>query len=490
MSRRARLAGFFAPVLLLGGCAAGPDYRPPAPPDAKSFLPAEPATTRTQTAPAPPETPGPKFLLDAPPARWWTLFGAPEIGELVQAAVANNPDVAAAEAALVQSRELLYAQRGAFLPSVAAQFQGSRQRNSATLAPPLSSNATIYSLYTPQLTVSYAPDLFGGVRRQVEAGAAREQAQEAQRDAAYLTLTSNVVQAAVQIASLQEQVEIQTADIEEARRLLALVQRQAALGQVSGADVATQETALAQARQALQPLARQLAQERDLLTMLLGRRPEQTNLPALRLSSLLAPLDLPLGMPSELVARRPDIRAAEANLHAASAQVGIAAAARLPSLTLTANYGASAGRLSELSDPANRMWGLAADLVQPVFQGGALRHQQRAAEAGYRQAQAQYRSIVLQAFQNVADSLQALQQDAQGLAAARASEAAATRALRIAERQLAVGEVSASTLLGAEQAFQQARLSLVQARTAQLTDTIALFQALGAGEPWRGGAVR
>ena len=474
-----------AAILLLGGlaagCAAGPDYHSPAPPQVSAFSPSMAKRTGEAADPA-----GAAQTFDAGktlPAEWWRLFASPQIDALVKEAIANNPDLSAAKSALVQSRELLRVQRAAYLPTVGANFDGQRARNSATIAPPLADNASIYNLYTAQVTISYAPDVFGGVRRQVEAARARVQAADAQADAAYLTLTSNVVQAALQIASLRAQISANGEAIVAERRLLDILRLQERLGEVSAAEVATQESALTQAQQALPPLARQLAAERDLLAILLGRYPAEGSSADIDIASLQLPRDVPVSVPAELVRHRPDVRAAEANLHAASAQIGIAAAARLPSFSLGADGGSNAARIAALTSASNGFWSLTAGVAQPIFQGGALRHQQRAAEAGYAQALAQYRSTALSAYQGVADALQALQVDADALQLAVAADRAATKALQVVEARERSGEVGAAALYTAQQAVQQTRIALIQARTSRFTDTVALFQALGAG-PW------
>jgi NodT family efflux transporter outer membrane factor (OMF) lipoprotein len=468
-------------LLLLCACAVGPDFHKPAPPQVASFAPAT-AAPPAQGADARKIVPG----MDIP-GQWWTLFRSPALDAIVKQAIANNADVAAAEAALRQEQEQLYAQRGAFLPTVGLNLNAARARNSATIAPPLASNASIYNLFTPQVTVSYTPDVFGGLHRQAEAAAARADAQAFQTRAVYLTLTSNVVQAALQEASLREQIAATREIVASETKLLQLMQQQHAAGQISGADVAAQQTALAQAEQSLPPLQKQLAQEQDLLSVLGGRYPAEGPSGTIEISALQLPLQVPVGLPSALVERRPDVLAAEANLHVASAQVGVATAARLPLLTLTANGGSAAERLADLASSPNLFWTLAGGLAQPIFQGGALMHQQKAAEAAYDQARAQYRSTVLQAFQNVADTLQALELDDESLRAATRAEEAASRALTIAQKQVQLGETSALSVLNAEQAFHQASISLIQARTARYTDTVALFQALGAGD-WKGQA--
>jgi NodT family efflux transporter outer membrane factor (OMF) lipoprotein len=453
----------------------GPDFHRPAPPEVSSFVP-----PGAEHAPASADSQRIVQGMDIP-ARWWTVFHSQELDALVAEALAHNPDTAAAEAALRQARELLYAQRGALLPTVSANLQALRSRTSATLAPTPANNAQAYSLITPQVVVAYTPDVFGGLRRQVEGAAARAEAQQYQTEAAYLTLTSNVVQAALVESSLREQIAATRGVIDDETRILALLRRQHDAGQVSGADVAAQETALAQAEQTLPPLEKQLAQERDLLAILCGRFPAQGPSGTVEILGLSLPHEVPAGLPSALVERRPDIRAAEANLHAASAAVGVAAAARLPQITLGANGGSAASSLAGLTNSSNLFWQVAGEVAQPIFEGGQLKHQERAARAAYDQAREQYRSTVLSAFQNVADAMQALELDDESLAAAVLADKAAARSLEISKKQVELGEVSAIQVLNAEQASHQARIALIQARAARYADTVALFQALGAG---------
>ncbi len=470
-----RLALIAGAALSLSGCMVGPNFQRPAPPVVASFLPKDAAR--------PPANAGSQQIVQGMdiPARWWTVFHSPELDALVAQALANNADVAAAEAALRNAKELLYAQRGALYPTVSAGFQALGARTAATLAPPNADNSQTYSLFTPQVTVSYTPDVFGGVRRQIEGAAARAESQKFQTEAAYLTLASNVVQAALLESSLREQIKATHDIIAVETQLLALMKKQHDVGQISGADMAAQETALAQAEQSLPPLEKQLAQQRDLLAILGGRFPAEGPAGAVDISSLALPHEVPAGLPSSLVERRPDIRAAEANLHAASAAVGVAAAARLPAITLGAQGGSAASTIGGLASSSNLFWQLTGDVAQPIFDAGQLKHQQKAAEAAYDQAREQYRSTVLQAFQNVADAMQALQLDDEGLNAAALAEKAAARSLEISSKQVRLGEVSAVSVLNAEQAYHQARIGLIQAKAARYSDTVALFQALGAG---------
>ena len=472
LRRAALLAGS---VLALAGCTVGPNFERPEPPKVASFVPAG-------AAPAPASADAQQIVqgMDIP-ARWWTVFHSAELDTLVAQALASNPDVASAEAALSQARELLYAQRGALLPTVAANVQALRTRTSATLAPTPANNAQTYTLYTPQVTVSYTPDVFGGIHREIEGAAARAESQRYQTEAAYLTLTSSVVQAALLDSSLREQI-VATHDIVDVEtQLLGLLKRQHDAGQISGADLAAQETALAQAEQSLPPLEKQLVQQRDLLAILGGRFPAEGPSATVDISGLTLPHQVPAGLPSSLVERRPDIRAAVANLHAASAAIGVAVAARLPAITLSASGGSAAAGLGGLASSPNLFWQVAGEVAQPIFDGGQLKHQQKAAEAAYDQAREQYRSTVLQAFQNVADAMQALQLDGEALNAAVLAETSAARSLEISKTQVQLGEVSAISVLNAEQAYHQARIALIQAQAARYSDTVALFQALGAG---------
>ena len=302
--------------------------------------------------------------------------------------------------------------------------------------------------------------------------------------AAHLTLTSNVVQAAIQLASIQAQVDAARELVDIAAKMTETVRYQQTKGYASGVDLAGQQSQLAAAQAALPPLMKQLEQQQHLLAILAGAFPADAPAQSFTLDSLNLPADLPVSLPSTLVEQRPDIRQAEANLHAASAAIGIAAANRLPNIQLTASVGATGlDQIGNTFAAGNGFWGLGAEITQPIFQGGALMHQERAARDLYTQASAQYRSTVLTAFQNVADSLTAIQRDAEALKAAAAARDAAKTTLDLSQRQYSAGYANYVTLLTAEQAYQQAISALAQAEAARLTDTAALFQALGGG--WR-----
>jgi NodT family efflux transporter outer membrane factor (OMF) lipoprotein len=347
---------------------------------------------------------------------------------------------------------------------VAANFSASRQRQSGQIAPTLNSNAFLYNLFTPQVSVSYVPDVFGLNRRTVESLQAQEQAVRFQMVATYTTLTSNVVVTAIQESSLQLQIDATRELIDSNSRAVKILQYQFAKGYASRLDLAAQESQLAQVEATLPPLLKQLAQQRDLLAVLTGRFPNQDPVEQFDLSALQLPQDLPVSLPSALVEQRPDVLQAEANLHDASAKIGIAVANRLPNIVLTANAGSSAAAINQLFTAGTGFWGLGASATAPIFQGGTLLHQERAAKAAYTEAAEQYRSTVLTA----------------------AAADAAKVTLDLARRQWQDGYAGYLALLSAEQADQQSRINLVQARASRLADTAALFQALGGGWWHRG----
>ncbi|SHN39627.1 efflux transporter, outer membrane factor (OMF) lipoprotein, NodT family [Duganella sacchari] len=457
----------------LTGCAAGPDF----------VRPAAPAVDR-YTAEALPEVADQRYTLGQDvPSQWWTLFGSDELNALVEAALAANPDLQAAEAGLRAARETAAAQRGTLWPSVDLHFQPTRQKIANPLASPAASGVSLYSLHTAQLNIGYTPDVFGGSRRAMEAVDAQTDVTRFQRDAARLSLTSNLVLAAITEASLHAQLDATTALVENARQQLDAVRKQQGAGQLGAADVAAQEALLAQMEATLPPVEKQLAQQRDLLSVLAGRLPGAGVTQRLAFAALRLPEQLPLSLPARLIEQRPDIRAAEAELHAASAQIGAAKAARLPDISLSATLGSAALSTGTLFKAGNGFWSIGADLVQPLFHGGALKHQQLAAEASYDQAAAQYRSVVLTAFQDVADTLHAIEADSRSLRALASAEQAAGRSLAIARRQWQAGAVGHPVVLQAEQAYQQALLARIQAQAVRYADTVALFQALGGG--WR-----
>ena len=470
-------------LTFVSGCAVGPNFEPPAPPDVTGYtqerLPAQTASAAVAGGAAQ------RFLRDRDiPGEWWTLFHSRALKAVVEEALRNNPDLQAAQAALRVARENFYAGQGAFYPSVDGTFAGSRQKPGISGPPDDStsiSNAPTFNLFTGQVSVSYSPDVFGGTRRAVESLQAQAENQRFALEAAYLTLTANIVVAAVQEASLRGQIEATQQIIKIGSDVLVLLRKQRSLGAIAELDVVAQEAALAQIEQSLSPLQRQLEQQRHLLAALVGRLPSQELAEKFLLAALHLPRDLPLSLPSSLVEQRPDIRAAQANLQSASAQIGVAIANRLPNITLTANVGSSAVAIEQLLTPQTGFWALAGGVAQPIFRGGALLHRELAARAAFDQAASQYRSTVITAFQNVADTLSALRTDAVALQKAVVAERASGRTLSITRQRMELGDINYLALLSAQQSYQQALLNLVQAKANRFADTAALFQALGGG---------
>ncbi len=478
------IAAISAAVALFTGCAVGPNFQRPAPPEISGYT-SHPLSATTATA----DIPGgeeQRFVYGMNiPKQWWELFKSEPLNALIENSLKANPSIGAAKAALRQAQENVAAQVGSYYPAVQAGYSASRTKDSGTLSPALSTGQNPYTLHTAQVNVGFVPDVFGGNRRQVESLQAQADFQRFQLEAAYLTLTSNVVAAVIQESSLRAQISATESIIQIETDMLNQLRKQFEVGYVAGSDVAAQEAALAQVQQTLPPLHKQLAQNRDQLIALAGRFPNNDLEEKFELSALSLPQEIPVSLPSKLVEQRPDVRAAEEQLHSASAQVGVAIAAMVPNITLSADLGNTATAINQLFTSGTSFWSLAAHLTQPIFQGGTLLHRKRAAEAGLDEAEAQYRSTVIAAFQNVADTLHALESDADALKAAAAYEQAAKRSLDLVHKQFEVGYVKYLSLLSAEQAYQQAEINLVQARTNRFVDTAALFMALGGGW-WNG----
>lgn len=473
-----------AVLVLLAGCAVGPNFKEPAAPNVSGYtakpLSAVVGTTNVASGQAQYFVQGMDIS-----GQWWTLFHSKPLNDLIERSLTNNPNIKAAQAALIIARENVLAQRGAYWPNVTAGLSASRQEQSEVLAPvpnyPTTTAEFTYDLFTPQVSVSYVPDVFGVNRRTVESLQAQENLARFQWIAADIALSANVVSAAIQEASLRAQIDATRRMIAINTNMLRVLRSQFAGGYTSKLAVAAQEAQLAQAEAALPPLLTQLAQQRDLLAVLAGAFPTEDLPEKFKLSNLQLPEELPVSLPSKLVEQRPDVRQAEENLHYACAQIGIAIANRLPNITLTANAGSTALQLDQLFASGTGFWGIGAAATAPVFEGGTLLHRERAAKAAYLQAAAQYRSTVLTAFQNVADTLNALQHDGDAVRTAAAAADAAKVTLDLTQRQLQTGYTDYLSALSAELDYQQALITLVQAQANRYSDTAALFLALGGG---------
>jgi NodT family efflux transporter outer membrane factor (OMF) lipoprotein len=478
------------------GCAVGPRWNVAKPPADAGYSPA-PLSATTASA----EVHGgdaQRFVSGRDLAfEWWQLFECNALNALIAQAFKANPTVASAQAALAQAQEMVRAQRGFFYPTVAAGFQGERvkvagnntqsssigiQGNGDNLGqPPQAAVPLYYKFYTAQLSVGFVPDVFGANRRQVESLQAQSEEQRFALEATYITLASNVAAAAIQEASVRAQIQATREIIAADDQSLKILEDQFRLGYAMRIDVAAQEAALAQAETLLPPLQTQLEQTRDLIRALVGNLPNRDVAETFGLDALQLPPELPLSLPAKIIEQRPDVRAAEALLHAANAQVGVALAAMLPQFSIAGTLGGAADQIPWLFRGGGSFWTITGGVTQPVFEGGTLLHTKRAADAALKQAAAQYRSTVLAAYQNVADSLHASLCDAETLAGAVEAENASKTAYDLTRRQMEVGYVNSLALLSAETAYSQALLARVQAQATRYGDTIALFQALGGG---------
>src|ERR1700681_130690 len=452
LTRTALLGAILASI---SGCAVGPNFAPPAAPDVDGYVRGRLASPNPGSDP--PRVVGQHFVTGADvSARWWSAFRSPLLNELVKQAVDHNPNLQAAEAAIKVAKYNALAQRGLFFP----QVTGNSTSSSVLVANPgqvpsipTEGPQTEFSLVTNQLTVAFVPDIWGANVRASESLDAVAEQQLFQLEAAYLALTSNVVTGAIQEASLRGQIAATERIIGIERNLLDILKRQNSFGQAAQADVLAQDAALAAAEELLPPLEKQLSVQRDLLTALAGQFSANEIEQKFDLAHLKLPTNLPISLPSKLVDQRPDVRAAEANMHAASAQVGVTIAARLPNLLLSANGGSSGYNFAQAFTPGTGFYTVAASVTAPIFDGFTLYNKQKAAEAALEQAEAQYRATVITAFQNVADALRALQADARAIKAAVHAEDTAKASLDIVQKQLSAGQVNLLSLLTAQQAY-------------------------------------
>lgn len=465
--------------LSVAGCAVGPDFHTPKAPATSHYtdksLPAKTVGTKTGGGKAQ------HFQANQDiPAQWWQLFHSKSLNALITQGLANSPTLDAAQAALRQAQENLRANIGSGLfPTISTQLAASREQgNNASLG---ISTARLFNLYNASVSVAYNLDVFGGTRRYLEQLRATVDYQQFQWEATYLTLTANIVTTAVAEASLRAQISATETLVRAQEDALHIIQKQFQLGGVSQVDVLLQQSLLAQTRATLPPLQKSLAQFRNSLAVLVGSLPSEAYLPIFHLSDLTLPGKLPVSLPSKLVQQRPDVRAAEALLHQASAAVGVATANRLPQIALTGAYGYSSNQSHLLFEPNASFWSLGGQLTQTVFDAGSLKAKQSAAVAAYDQAAAQYRQTVLQAFQNVADSLQAIQIDAQTLKAESEAEKAAHASFILVQQQYKLGAANYLAYLDAERIYEQTHIARIQAQAARYADTAALFQALGGG---------
>jgi NodT family efflux transporter outer membrane factor (OMF) lipoprotein len=497
-----RTALLVAGAAFASSCAVGPNFHKPGAPANAGYAPAPLPEASSSAEVHGGETQHYIAGRDIP-FEWWELFESKALNSLIDKAFKANPTIAAAQAALAQAQETVRAQQGYFFPSIGATYQAERHKISGNLtndqAPGVQGNGDnlsaplqtpgvapytaplYYNFQTAELTVGFVPDVFGSNRRQVESLVAQADAQRFALEATYITLASNVVAAAIQEASLRAQIRATQEIIAADEKALQILRDQFRLGQAMRIDVAAHETALAEAKATLPPLQLEFEETRDLIRALVGNLPNDDVPETFELDALQLPPEMPLSLPAKIIEQRPDVRAAEAALHAANAQVGVAVAAMLPQFPITGSYGGNADQFSWLFRSGGPFWNLVGDVTQPIFQGGTLLHRKRAAQQALKQAAAQYQSAVITAYQNVADTLHASLSDAEALAAEVDAENAAKVTYDLTRRQMEAGYVNYLTLLSAETAYQQALLGRVQAQATRYGDSVALFQALGGG---------
>ena len=467
---------------VLAACAVGPNFKAPEAPRNAGFLPAGQLPAETQAAPLPGGE-AQRFVdgMDIP-GQWWTLFQSAQLNALIGRALANSPTLQAAQAALRQANETAAAQRGGYYPSVSGTLESQRQKGSgAAFGIAGFPSSYFYNLQTASVNVSYTLDAFGGTRRQVEALQAQAEYQQFALEASYLTLTSNIVTAAINEASLRAQIDATDAIARSQQRQLDILKIRFTAGGASKADVLQQQATLQGTLASLPALRSQLAQQRNQLAAYVGSLPSDYSGTEFTLDSLNLPQDVPVSLPSKFVEQRPDVREYSALLHQATAQIGVATANMLPQITLTASYGQDASTWSHLFSPGSNVFSLIGALTQPIFKGGQLVHQRRAAVAAAQEAAANYQATVITAFQNVSNTLYALQADADALAAQTSAERAAADSAALVQAQFKSGGASFVQVLSAEQTQQTAAVALVKARAQRFADTAALFQALGGG---------
>ncbi|HXC10840.1 MAG TPA: efflux transporter outer membrane subunit [Steroidobacteraceae bacterium] len=461
----------------LASCAVGPNFHQPKPPDTSAYL-----HPTSDTAPVQAEkqdvqnvSPGAELA-----GEWWQLFHSPQLDEVVRTSITGSPTLRAANATLAQAREEVTVARGAFLPSVSATA-GAQRSGAGAGAVRSSGTGTTGNLYSIGLSTSYSPDIFGGTRRAVEQQQALADFQRNELAAAYLTLTGSVVNEVLIIASTRLQIATAEELIASDRKNLALTQREFDVGVVPRSDVLTADSQLAADLTQLPSLHKQLDQAYDALAVLSGRAPSEWQVQPFDIDQFTLPRDIPLSLPARLVRQRPDVLAAETQLHAASAAIGVAVAQEFPDISLSGSITREALRAGDLFHQFNTLWGAGGSLTQPIFKGGALRAQVRATRDAFKASAATYQAVVLEALGQVADDLWALQYDAQILTVDRHSMDVALQALKLQQQSYAVGTTTVLNLIAAERAYAQARLGYVSARVQQFTDSASLLTALGGG---------
>ena len=461
---------------LLSGCAVGPNFHKPAAPAVTHYThDADPTEAAAAGGELQRYRPGGAISGD-----WWTLFHSAQLDAVIAESLDRNPGLEAAQSSLRQSQDILRSGYGIFYPAVSAGAAATREKLS-TVQLGETTPSRVFNLFTLSASVSYALDVFGGQRRFVEELHAQSDVANATLLGTYLTLASNVANTVIARAAYQAEMDATVELLQLQQQQVQLAEVQSKAGTAPYSNVLSLRTELAAYEASIPQLAQRIAQCDDLLASLAGHTPAEWAAPGVRLEDLTLPADLPVSLPSNLVRQRPDILAAEATAHAASAQIGVSTAALLPSVTLTGDVSGSTNTTSNLFPASGKGWSVGAKLTAPVFEGGTLWFKRRAAIAGYEQASDLYRQTVLGAFAQVADSLHALQHDAQYLAAEEEALSAAREALQLLQADYQAGLATYLDLLNADAQLHQARIAEIGAVALRYQDTVALFAALGGG---------
>lgn len=473
------IAGLVAGLSLTGCAAVGPNFNAPAAPGVATYN--QHVAAKTDAAPDVALGSAQQFVAgQAVPSAWWQSFYSDKLDALVEQALSASPSLAAAQATLRQAQQTYAAQAGSTRYPVVSAKLGAQKQKTNNSGIGMAGGERIYELYNAGVNVTYNLDLFGGNKRSLEAYAAQADYQQYQLQGARLTLAANVVVTAMSQAQYDAQIKATEAIIAAQQQQLDIAHQRYQLGAITQSDLLSLQTVVAQTRATLPALHTRLAQTRTLLATLIGTTPAEAQLPQFTLADFSLPTELPVVIPSALVRQRPDIQASEALFHAASAQYGVAVASAYPQINLSANLGSQALAASSLFGAGSIVWGLASQLVQPLFNGG-LKAGIKSSEASFDVAAANYRVTVLQAFRNVADVLQLLESDAQTLQAQASANQSAQAALRLVAQQFKLGSVSYLQLLTAQQQAQQTQIALATAQAQRLIDTAALYQAMGGG---------
>ena len=488
-SKRRRFApagAGLAAAALVCACTVGPNFHRPSAPPTSAYRPTgESRPVNTAAAAAERGAPAPRdyaqrILLGAPATpEWWALFQSPRLDELMRRAIADNHDLAAAKDALAQARELVAAQSGQLYPQVGLQAGTGRQKYGAEFLGTFAVAPFTYEAVGA--SVRYVLDYDGAIARSVEEQKALEQYQWSELNAARLTLTGDVASEAVIVAATRGEIRAAAELLSEDRDNLNLVQTAFANGSVSKLDVLTAQSQLAGDQTLLPPLYQQLAMARHALAILLGQVPADWSQPDLEITDLRLPRQLPVSIPSQLVRRRPDILAAEAQLHAATAAVGVATANLYPQIVLSGTAGQQALTPGKLFDASSAAWSLIAGLTQPLFDGGTLRAERRASLDALHASAQRYQQVVLDSFDQVADFLDALDHDAQLVAAQANARDTSQASLELARQSYQAGNSGILQVVDAQRERQRAELGFLQAQSRQYLDTIQLLLAVGGG---------